>query len=96
MKTTVAIQIGNSDDKLHQIEWSAFIHKTSSLIHNRADKIFFTGFSVPTEVWQNACWIFLIDASQSHLLWDEMKNLCREFKQDSIAWMEGITVFVEA
>ena len=96
MKTSVSIQIGNSDDKLSQIEWSAFIHKTSSLICNRADKVFFSGFSTPSEVWQNACWVFLIETDQSHLLWDEMKNLCREFRQDSIAWLEGITVFIES
>ena len=95
MKTTIVIQIGNSDNKLSQIDWSCFIHKTHSLIDKYADQVHFEGFSVPTAVWQNACWVFTINAEDSHKLWDAMKLLRAEFQQDSIAWTEGITVFID-
>lgn len=95
MKTTVVIQIGNSDNKLSQFDWSKFVRKTFSLINKRADMIHFTGFSTPDAPRQNACWVFTIDSNESHLLWDNMKQLRIEFKQDSSAWTEGITVFLD-
>lgn len=94
MKMTVVIQIGNSDDRLSQFEWSRFILKTESFIHRRADIVHFSGFSTPAAPWQNACWLFILDSNESAQLWDDMKTLCVEFKQNSIAWTEGITVFV--
>lgn len=92
---TVSILIGNSDDKLSQVEWSAFIHKANKLIGHRAKEIYFNGFSVPMAIWQNACWVFEIPTTQYLKLQDEMKRLRVEFKQDSIAWIDGVTVFLD-
>ena len=94
MKTTVCIQIGNSDDRLSQLEWCEFVKETGKQIDRRADIIYFTGFSVPSAPWQNACWVFDIDSQESRLLWDNMNSLRDKFRQNSIAWTEGITVFI--
>lgn len=91
---TITVQIGNTDDKLTQIEWSKFIHKTNKLIGHRAKDVHFNGFSLPMEIWQNACWVFEIGNTQSTRLRDEIKQLCSEFNQDSIAWTEGVTEFI--
>ncbi len=96
MSETVTIQIGNTDDKLTQSHWSAFVKKCDSLICRRARQVHFSGFSNPSEVWQNSAWVFEISGGESARLWDEMKQLAQEFNQDSIAWTEGKTLFVEA
>jgi hypothetical protein len=92
---TITVQIGNSDDKLSQVSWSGFISKVDRVIHNYAHDIYFTGFSVPTAVWQNACWVFSILSNEnSYTLYQNLKGVCREFGQDSIAWTEGTTSFI--
>lgn len=96
MKTTVVIQIGNSDDRLTQIMWAMFIERVEQLAYKYSSgQIHFSGFSNPMAVWQNACWVLTIDSSEALLLWDDLRQLRLEFKQDSIAWTEGITVFID-
>ena len=96
MQTTVVIQIGNSDDKLSQIEWSAYIHAVNSVIDKYADEIHFTGFSSPTVIWQNACWVVTLNTNVSTNLWAGLESLLGKFNQNNIAWTEGITVFIDA
>ncbi len=91
---TITIQIGNSDDKLSQSSWSAFIHRVNNTIDIYAYDVYFTGFSLPTAGWQNACWVFSITHEKSLRLWGEMKVICSDFKQNSIAWTEGDTTFI--
>jgi len=93
MKTAI-IQIGNSDDKLTQKEWSEFC---SELHHSiSGNQIHFHGFSSGHESWQNGCWVFstteiAIEALRKHVL----PSLCKEFKQDSIALTIGDTEFIK-
>ena len=93
METTV-IQIGNSDDKLTQAQWSHFFNCVDCSVKKRANKIYFSGASYPSAEWQNAAWIFEIDETASLRLYDEIKVLCERFSQDSIAWTEGKTILV--
>lgn len=93
---TVVIQIGNSDDKLSQLMWSAFIKAVAGAVYAHATQIHFSGYSDPSETWQNAAWIFEISEEESQRLWGEMKVLASLYNQDSIAWTEGVTVFAEA
>ena len=100
--TTVVVQIGNSDDKLTQQEWSHFCDYVDEYIHLYASKIYFSGYSDPKEEWQNAAWIFEIPYNQFHRptseeklsLWEGLEKACKWFKQDSIAWTEGTTEFI--
>lgn len=93
---TVVIQIGNSDDKLTQLVWSAFIKQVYTNICRRARQVHFSGYSDPSEAWQNAAFIFEISESEALVLWDEMKIMAGIYNQDSIAWTEGVTIFAEA
>lgn len=91
---TVVIQIGNSDDKLKQAEWSFFVDKTDSLIRGLSDKVHFFGASYSASPYQNAAWVINIEDDDSELLKDELTGMRKQFNQDSIAWIEGITEFV--
>lgn len=93
---TVAIQIGNTDDKLTQMMWSAFIKQAYATICRRAAQVHFSGYSDPAESWQNAAFIFEISEGEAVKLWDEMMKMAGAYNQDSIAWTEGRTLFVEA
>jgi len=91
---TVTIQIGNTDDKLSQVEWSTFIQVVNSHIHVYASRIHFNGYSDPAEPWQNACWVIEIGDSSIIRLKTDLANSRGKFRQDSIAWTEGETKFI--
>lgn len=91
---TVVIQIGNSDDKLTQMEWARFVFSVGDAIQHLAHETHFSGFSLPNAPWQNAAWVFEIDFKNSLILLDNMRRLAEAFKQDSIAWTQGETIFV--
>jgi hypothetical protein len=97
---TVTIQIGNSDDKLTQREWSTFVSKVDSLIrYNTHEKIHFTGASYPDSFWQNACWVVEVKSSSvaafKHRLMLFMRAHGSErFQQESVAVTVGTTEFI--
>lgn len=101
--STVVIQIGNSDDKLTQQEWSEFVSDVQDLLITEYNsQIHFHGVSVGSAPWQNACWV--IDASKEWIgepaivtmLRDELAALAKKYRQDNIAMTVGETEFVEA
>jgi len=96
MKTTVTLQIGNSDDKLTQSEWSTFVDLVDKAIRHSRSQLHFTGGSYPDAPWQNFCWVFLLsdEERESGTLYRMIHDLRKQFKQDSAAWTEGKTLFV--
>lgn len=96
MSKTIAVQIGNSDNKLTQNEWSHFHAFVNAVIMEHSCQMHFSGASNPTDPWQNATWIFEpLDDDNSKLI-SRLANAAHAFKQDSIALTEGITQFVAA
>jgi hypothetical protein len=91
---TVAVQIGNSDDKLSQFHWAAFIDRTQKTIERRAKQIHFHGHSMPTAPWQNAGWVFEVEEKQAAELQFELSDLAKDFKQDAIAYTFGRTIMI--
>lgn len=91
---TVTIQIGNSDNKLSQEEWSLFYEKTNKLIIESAKQIHFAAPSYGASPWQNACFVFEIMPVDMEPLWEDIIKLRAEYKQDSIAWTEGETEMI--
>jgi|LakMenEpi03Aug12_release.lakeMendotaPanAssembly.Ray.scaffolds.fasta_scaffold322459_2 hypothetical protein len=91
---TITLQIENSDDKLTQREWAAFVEDIDHEINVLAKRVHFCGFASGGAPWQNACWVFELEADREN----ELKALVTEhrsrFKQDSVAWTEGQTAFV--
>lgn len=87
---TVAILIGNSDDKLTQVEWVSYINEINYLIDRYAEKLYFSGYSAPTSPWQNACRVVLVSGSQQvEDLRNELKVVAGTYRQDSIALVVG-------
>ena len=92
--TTCVIQIGNSDDKLTQLQWHNFVRFTEALVNVNSRAIHFSGFSRPDADWQNACWVAEVEPSAVDGLKARLGAIAKEFNQDSIALTVGETVFV--
>ena len=91
---TAVVQVGNSDDKLTQAEWCAFLGATWASVQLWAVQIHFEGFSQPTASWQNACWVCEIQPENTENLREDLAVVAGRYKQDSIALTLGLTEFV--
>lgn len=90
---TITIQIGNSDDKLTQMEWARFYADTNHEIQSRAYRVHFAAPSPAQAAWQNACWVIAISEAAAKDLKAALTGTRKQFSQDSIAWTEGMTEF---
>jgi len=90
---TVTIQIGNSDNKLRQVEWCDFVNEVENLICRQAVEIHFSGGSATRACWQNFCWVFNVAETRVSFR-RELKLLAKKFRQESIAMTIGETEFV--
>jgi len=89
---TVTIQIGNSDNKLPQSEWSLFVMDLDVVVKTTCGEVFFCGHSAGNAPWQNHCVV-----SECHdlgLLSEHIRQLCDKYSQDSIAVTVGTTSFI--
>lgn len=93
-EVTVVVSIGNSDDKLTQSNWSAFVWEVNQAIETQANQVHFHGYSPGDKPWQNAAWYFDIDASVSEELKPTLAAIAQRYDQDSVAWLIGRTEFV--
>ena len=91
---TIIIQIGNSDNKLRQVEWADFVETIKNIIGRYAVAIHFFGGSSNWENWQNACWVFDVNKADRIALSDALTAVRQKYQQDSLAWTEGKTVFI--
>jgi len=87
--------IGNSDDKLPQAAWSAFVGEVHTAVDQAViggARIQFAGYSAPGAPWQNALWALELPAWDRRVvgaLRARLAELCRDYRQDSIAWWEA-------
>ncbi len=89
------ISFGNSDDKLSQREWSAFVDDLRHEIASEHCQVHGEWFSYPAAPWQNGA--FCIDAPiDSASLKRHLSAIAGRYKQDSIAYLEGATEFLGA
>lgn len=101
---TVYISIGNSDDKLEQVDWAMFLGEVFELLDphdpNVEDSLVTARhgvwFSEPMSPWQNACWCVEVEPEQADELKDELGRLAGQYRQESIAWAEAQTTFIAA
>jgi hypothetical protein len=94
----VHIEIGNSDDKLTQLEWSKFVEDVHNVLVVSA-KIHFKGFASPDVEFQNACWCIELPNDDGDddtaRVRQYLARLARDYGQDSIAWTPGVTEFIK-
>ncbi|MGK5677501.1 hypothetical protein [Actinoplanes sp. URMC 104] len=90
--TVVYISIGNSDDKLSQRDWSAFVTAVGVAVARVSALpgavVHGAWLSHPDRPWQNACWCLQLPTADAHveLLRHRLAQLAKKFRQDSIAW----------
>ena len=99
---TAYISIGNSDDKLTQAEWSAFVARVDTLLGGPLVRLHGRWFAAPDVPWQSACWCIEFDPNRwivtewggpdrrllEHLH-IRLAVLAHAYRQDSIAWAQA-------
>lgn len=90
---TCTIQIGNSDDKLTQKEWSNFVLNVEYHIQQYATQIHFAGGSHGNASWQNYAWVFGHELQPLPLkaFLGGLKSIRSMYKQDSLEITFGDT-----
>jgi hypothetical protein len=92
---TAVVQIGNSDDKLTQVEWYGFQRSTFAWVAQLATQIHFNGTSPGVSMYQNACLVFEIETTKLPALRASLADIADQYRQDSIALTLGPTEFVQ-
>lgn len=93
---TVLIAIGNSDDKLTQAEWSRFYAAVNAAIKRYSANTYGAWLSANDSPWQNAGWCCAFSDGYVNDIKRELSHIAFDFRQDSIAWMEGMTELIFA
>lgn len=87
------VSIGNTDNKLTQVQWSLFVDAIRRLFQDveHQVQVVFEGFAHPDSQFQNACWGLLLPADRAPvetLRW-RLARVAGLYRQDSIAWAEA-------
>ncbi len=91
---SVTVQIGNTDDKLRQIEWAHFVDAVGLAINGWAVVHFF-GCSPGQAAWQNACWCAVVNNDDDvPRLKSQLTAIRKNYQQDSVAFLVGDTEFI--
>jgi hypothetical protein len=93
---TVTLQIGNSDDKLTQQQWSNFVFEVADALTAFRCQIHYCGGSDASKPWQNYCWVFELDSDPLVIqsFQKQLVTMRARYMQDSVAWTSGTTLFV--
>lgn len=91
----ITIQIGNTDNKLTQQDWSKFVKETRNLIIQCAEIAYFDGGSISDAPWQNHCFVFDMktDFDPNYFI-KTMKEISRRYNQESVAYNSSETEFI--
>lgn len=89
----VYVSIGNTDDRLTQAEWAAFVAEVEFALPSGGWTQRHGRWRSPSDdPWQNACWCIEIN---DHVAQDSiaacnlgLAAVARKFRQDSVAWAE--------
>jgi hypothetical protein len=92
----IVIQIGNSDDKLTQREWSEFIRDMDGMVRGNFRAVHFSGGSSGDRQWQNWCWVGTHNMPDQVLEFflQNITELRKKYSQNSVAVMLGDTKFI--
>lgn len=89
--TTVTIQLGNSDNKLSQKDWSHYVFQAKKHIEAHCHQVHFFGGSESFAPWQNVCCVIEILEHKVFGLRDVLRALANSYHQECIAWTQGDT-----
>lgn len=91
---TIAVLIGNSDDKLSQREWSRYVLQVSDALSAHKVEIHFDGSPPGDAHWQNHCFVAEISDDALPELSSHLSELKKAYHQDSIALVHGRTSLI--
>jgi hypothetical protein len=86
---TITIQIGNSDDKLPQKHWAAFVEAIDREVKRRQLPLHFFGGSPFTSPNQRAAWIADCPVEQIDGFKDFLTQCRRFYRQDAVSWSQS-------
>lgn len=89
MIATVYVSIGNSDDKLTQREWAAYVREFVKLMRKDAAQVYGEWYSAPDVEYQNACIAAAVPDERLGWLRGALLDLRTQYRQDSVAWAEA-------
>lgn len=94
---TVHVGIGNSDGKLSHAEWAEFWKLTNELLTEVGvtSQVYGVWHSLPARPYVNACWAVEVPDEHRDAVRAALRLLGGRYGQDSIAWLEGTTEFLE-
>lgn len=93
---SILVAIGNSDDKLTQVEWANYYANVNEAIDEAANVVHGRWMSDPTSPWQNASWCFQpLNPEAETELRRRLALAARAFRQGSIAWTAGMSEFIK-
>ena len=96
MTLTITLQIGNSDDKLKQVEWFSFVNDMTCVVTAYQQQLHFASGSPSNARWQNFCWVFEVenDALVLKALHSQISACRKKYDQDAASITGGKTLFV--
>lgn len=83
------IQIGNSDNKLTQSEWSHYVHTIAHYIKVYGIETYFFSPSPGDCPWQNACWVVSVSEREKDDFEESLVSVRKSYQQDPIAVIVG-------
>lgn len=93
---TYYVSIGNSDNKLTQVDWSLFQTSVLRVIQTYAEQIHGVWYSAPTSAFQNMCIGYEVyEKDRQNKIRSELRQLAYAHKQDSIALAKAETEFIK-
>jgi hypothetical protein len=92
---TVYISIGNSDDKLTQVQWAAFVDAVRAQARHHSWEVHGEWYSAPDAEYQNACFCVVLGDGKAEALQGCLTQVRERYGQDSIAWaVAPVTEFI--
>lgn len=79
------VTIGNSDDKLEQHDWSAFIRELKATLTDFTGRTYGEWYSAPDATWQNMCICKEVQLRDLDRLRAALRALRQTYRQDSVA-----------
>lgn len=93
---TIAVLIGNSDDRLARARWAGYMGAVHSAVFLHSTAIHYSGCSNPTDPWENAAWIAIVSGRQRRQLERELRRIAATYEQDSVALVVGDSILLPA
>jgi hypothetical protein len=88
---TLSVLVGNSDNRLTQMEWSSYAGKVNDLVRACTYHTFFNGAPYTASLFQNHCWVFSIHKDDYDKFEGEVREVALHYEQESVAIVKGKT-----